>query len=173
MTISVGIDVGTSAIKTVIIAVEDGGKRTKELAKLTHKIRQRDPLKLAGEAYDEALADAERAVSLDPGDAGALTALSGVLTTIGRPKEAIEFAERAMRVDPVFPGDALIRIGKARYAMGDMQAALSMAKRGTEHVPKITGYRALTAAIYARLGRDEEAQKEFEFIKVVGRSQSL
>ena len=118
-----------------------------------------------GRGKGEALADAERAVSLDPGNADTLTALAQVLTTIARPEEAIGFAERVLRVDPGFPGVALFQIGRARYAMGDMEAALSMSKRGAEHLPKVTGHRAMTAAIYARLGRDEEAQREYEIYR--------
>jgi benzoyl-CoA reductase subunit D len=55
MTITAGIDVGTGAIKTVIMEVEADGGGARELAKLTHRIRQRDPIKLAEEAYDGAL----------------------------------------------------------------------------------------------------------------------
>ncbi|MBL6932535.1 MAG: benzoyl-CoA reductase subunit D [Rhodospirillales bacterium] len=59
MTIAAGIDVGTGAIKAVVFDVEDGGKgETKWLARQTEKIRQRDPLRLAREAYDNALEEA-------------------------------------------------------------------------------------------------------------------
>ena len=59
MTIAAGIDVGTGAVKAVIFDVQDGGKgETKWLGRCIEKIRQRDPLRLAREAYDTALADA-------------------------------------------------------------------------------------------------------------------
>ncbi|MHA1536691.1 MAG: benzoyl-CoA reductase subunit D [Alphaproteobacteria bacterium] len=56
MTITAGIDVGTGVIKTVIFDV--GEKQAKPLAMVSHKIRQRDPMKLASQAYDEALEEA-------------------------------------------------------------------------------------------------------------------
>lgn len=56
MTVTAGIDVGTGAIKTVVFDVTPAG--AKPLAKLTHKIRQRDPIELAGEAFNQALEDA-------------------------------------------------------------------------------------------------------------------
>jgi benzoyl-CoA reductase subunit D len=56
MTISAGIDVGTGMIKTVIFDVTDG--ESEWLARNTYKIRQRDPLQLAEEAYDKALTSA-------------------------------------------------------------------------------------------------------------------
>jgi len=56
MTITAGIDVGTGIIKTVIFDL--GGKEPKSLSMLDHKIRQRDPMKLAEQSYDEALEEA-------------------------------------------------------------------------------------------------------------------
>jgi benzoyl-CoA reductase subunit D len=56
MTVTAGIDVGTGAVKTAIFEVE--GAEAKPLAKITHRIRTRDPLKLAEESFNEALDDA-------------------------------------------------------------------------------------------------------------------
>jgi benzoyl-CoA reductase subunit D len=56
MTITAGIDVGTGAVKTVIFDVE--GDKAKPLAKRTHRIRQRDPLQLAEEGFNEAMEEA-------------------------------------------------------------------------------------------------------------------
>ena len=56
MTITAGIDVGTGAIKVVLFDVSDG--KEKCLAKRVDRVRQRDPLKLAAQIYDEVLADA-------------------------------------------------------------------------------------------------------------------
>ena len=53
MTLTAGIDVGTGAVKTVIF--ESDGDNAKMLSKLTHRIRQRDPMKLAEEAFNQAL----------------------------------------------------------------------------------------------------------------------
>jgi benzoyl-CoA reductase subunit D len=53
MTITAGIDVGTGVVKTVLFDVD--GDKTDWLARLSHPLRQRDPLKLAEEAYEAAL----------------------------------------------------------------------------------------------------------------------
>lgn len=55
MTITAGIDVGTGAVKTVLFKVDDG--ETEWLARRTDRVRQRDPLKLAGEAFDQVLTE--------------------------------------------------------------------------------------------------------------------
>ena len=56
MTITAGIDVGTGAVKTVIFDVD--GDDAKPLAKVTQRIRQRDPLQLAEEGFNEAMEEA-------------------------------------------------------------------------------------------------------------------
>jgi benzoyl-CoA reductase subunit D len=56
MTLTAGIDVGTGAIKTVIL--EADGATTRWLAKRVDRVRQRDPFQLASEAYHGALEEA-------------------------------------------------------------------------------------------------------------------
>ncbi len=56
MTITAGIDVGTGAVKTALFNVD--GDDTQWLGQNIYKIRQRDPLQLAAEAYDSLLAEA-------------------------------------------------------------------------------------------------------------------
>jgi benzoyl-CoA reductase subunit D len=56
MTYTVGIDVGSGAVKTVLFANE-GGNHT-WVAKRVERIRRRDPMQLAQEGYDEVLEEA-------------------------------------------------------------------------------------------------------------------
>ncbi|HRP97986.1 MAG TPA: benzoyl-CoA reductase subunit D, partial [Rhodocyclaceae bacterium] len=56
MTITAGIDIGTGAVKTVLFRVD--GEKTEWLAKRNDRIRQRDPFKLAEQAYNELLEEA-------------------------------------------------------------------------------------------------------------------
>lgn len=56
MTLSAGIDVGTGAVKATIFKVEDGQEDW--LARSTLRIRQRDPMELAEEAFNQTLEDA-------------------------------------------------------------------------------------------------------------------
>lgn len=56
MTISAGIDIGTGAVKTVIFKVEDG--KNEWLARRNDRIRQRDPLELAENAFNTLLNEA-------------------------------------------------------------------------------------------------------------------
>ena len=56
MTITAGIDVGTGAIKVALFNVEGGAETC--LVKRVERLRQRDPLKLAEQIYDDVLAEA-------------------------------------------------------------------------------------------------------------------
>ncbi len=56
MPITAGIDVGTGAIKVAIFEVD--GENETRLAWRVERVRQRDPLVIASQAYDDALADA-------------------------------------------------------------------------------------------------------------------
>ncbi|MCB1364129.1 MAG: benzoyl-CoA reductase subunit D [Rhodobacteraceae bacterium] len=56
MTLTAGIDVGTGAVKAVIFRVEDD--KEEWLSKCSLRIRSRDPMQLAREAFDQALEDA-------------------------------------------------------------------------------------------------------------------
>jgi benzoyl-CoA reductase subunit D len=55
MTLAAGIDLGTGAVKTALFDVSDG--ETKWLARHSSRIRRRDPMVLAREAFDSMLAE--------------------------------------------------------------------------------------------------------------------
>lgn len=56
MTLTAGIDVGTGVVKAAIFRVQ--GDREEWLSKCSLRIRSRDPMQLAREAFDQALEDA-------------------------------------------------------------------------------------------------------------------
>jgi len=64
MVVTAGIDIGTGMIKTVLFEVE--GDESRWLARRTDRVRSRDPLELAAEAYNQVLEEA----SLKPADVG-------------------------------------------------------------------------------------------------------
>lgn len=56
MITTVGIDIGTGAVKIVLFKTE--GEKTEWIARRTERIRQRDPFKLTEDSYDEVLQEA-------------------------------------------------------------------------------------------------------------------
>ena len=57
MITTVGIDIGSGAVKTVLFRT--AGPKTEWLAKRVERIRRRDPMQLAREGYDEVLGEAK------------------------------------------------------------------------------------------------------------------
>jgi benzoyl-CoA reductase subunit D len=72
MTLTIGIDIGSGAVKSVLFRSPDDGSRPQWLAKRCERIRRRDPMTLAREGYDGVLADA----GIDAGEV-AYTATTG------------------------------------------------------------------------------------------------
>jgi tetratricopeptide (TPR) repeat protein len=50
--------------------------------------------------YDQAIAEGERAIALDPNDAASYTGQAEVLNFAGRPEEALRMVAQAMRLNP-------------------------------------------------------------------------
>ena len=57
MTLTIGIDIGSGAVKTVLFRSQEDG-RPEWLAKRCERIRSRDPMTLARQGFDDVLADA-------------------------------------------------------------------------------------------------------------------
>ena len=55
---TIGIDIGSGAVKSVLFRHGDGGSAPVWLAKRCERIRSRDPMTLAQQGYDDVLADA-------------------------------------------------------------------------------------------------------------------
>ncbi len=80
----------------------------------------------------------------------------------GRPEEAVDFAKKAMRLDPHSPGDYLYTLGLAHFCMGKLEEAVTLIERALTHNPQAYGWAAPLAAAYAHLGRDKEAWDALE-----------
>ena len=86
---------------------------------------------------EQALAEAERAITLDPNYADSYAILANVLSIVGRPQEAIGEAEKAVRLDPRGPGAAgcLYQLGVAYQLTGRLEEAIATLKQALMHDP--------------------------------------
>jgi adenylate cyclase len=108
--------------------------------------------------YDRAIAEGERAVSISPNGANYKAILALILNYAGRPKEAIDYVQKAMRLSPIYPAWFLHRLGMAYRLTGRYDEAIEALKRFREHNPEhIHSYTELAIA-YSQLGRSEEAR---------------
>ncbi len=116
---------------------------------------------------DEALAEIEKAVAMDPNDPELYAWMSNILWFLGKNSEAIESAKMGLRLDPNNPTTYLIQLGKAHLPYGDLQESLQVLERAKRLNPELSGSVALSQSIiYGIQGRNEEARTAYEiFIK--------
>jgi TolB-like protein/class 3 adenylate cyclase/Flp pilus assembly protein TadD len=98
--------------------------------------------------YEQAIAEAKRAITLDPNFADAYVWLADILNTSGRPQEAIGLIEKAMRLNPRYLPFYSITLGLAYYFTGRCEEAIATAKQVLSRNPNLPPAHALLGASY-------------------------
>ena len=118
-------------------------------------------------SYERRWADSEaefaKALQLDPNHADAWAWLSDVSVLSGRPPEALDQIQRALRLNPHPPGMYYWMLGQAQYANRLYADAVETLRRKTTYR---TASRRILAASLAQLGRLDEARREAELFMV-------
>ncbi len=105
--------------------------------------------------FDKAESHQNRAITLNPNDPRIVSQRGEVLTWLGRADEAVEWIEKAMRLDPSNADKRSKHLGHALFVIHRYDEAIKAYKR----VPEIQAdQHTFMAACYAQLGRQEEAQ---------------
>ena len=107
--------------------------------------------------HEMAIAQAQRALALDPNDANSYLAIAYALIYAGRPKEAIGFVEKAMRLDPHYPAYYLFVLGLAHFVLEHYEEAVTLFERALKLNPKYYVPLIPLSAAHAQLGRKQEA----------------
>jgi adenylate cyclase len=119
---------------------------------------------LARRDFDEAIAASWKAVELQPNDPY-VSAYHGVLLCFnGDAEEGIPYAKRALRLDPLSSRTPYLNIlGTVLFQAGDYEGALGAKIRSIERGgPESPGNQAYRAALYALVGRQDEARETFK-----------
>jgi TolB-like protein/class 3 adenylate cyclase/Flp pilus assembly protein TadD len=122
---------------------------------------------LAHGEYEQASAEIDRALALNPSDSIGLQAHAQVLVGLGRIDEAIQAGEAALRFDPLPPITPLFDLGMAYYLARRHADAIRVLERAIARVPENAAIHALLAAAYAQLGRPQEAARERDALRRV------
>ena len=109
---------------------------------------------------DKAIAEAERAVALNPSGTGALNNYAASLNVAGRPEEAIPLFQKAIRLNPFGPYYLYRDFGRALRDTRRFEEAVSAYKKGIQLSPNDIGAHLGLAATYSMMGREKEARAE-------------
>jgi adenylate cyclase len=110
--------------------------------------------------YEQAIVEMERAVALDPQEAWNYAGLADVLSNGGKPQEAVEQAERAMRLASPYTDRLSFSLGSAYDSAGRTEEAIAPLKKFLSRFPTFLGAHLTLAAVYSELGRETEARAE-------------
>ncbi len=105
--------------------------------------------------HEEAIAEAERAISLDPNDADGYIALAGAFSLAGKPEEARQLVQRATRLNPHYPPFYLYELGIAEFGTKRFAEAAQSLERAIALNPDDRWSLRLLLATYGHLGRKE------------------
>ena len=112
--------------------------------------------------HGEGIAQAEKAIALEPNDPVGQITMAAALIYAGRPKEAIDFIKRAMRLDPRLPGLYSFYLGYAHLCMGQLEESATLIETGLKFTPEAHVMYSLLAAAYGNLGREQEARSSLD-----------
>ena len=122
---------------------------------LAHQAASR--LHIDSQQHELAIAQAQRALALDPNDANSYLAIAYALIYAGGSQEALNFVEKAMRLDPHYPAYYLFILGLAHFHLDQFEKAVTLFEKALKlnpvnYVPLIP-----LSAAQAQCGREQEA----------------
>ncbi len=110
--------------------------------------------------HEKSLAEAERAVALNPNGANAYAALAGIVGCIGRWEESVVLAKKAIRLNP-FPSNIEYHwLGRAYFMTAQYDEAVITFKKALNVNPHYLPAHAFLASCYSSLGSHAEAAAE-------------
>jgi adenylate cyclase len=108
--------------------------------------------------YEKAIAEAQKAVELNPNGAWTIWNLGWVLRCAGRPEEGIPLLKKSIRLNPFSPDVAFDSLGRAYFLAGRYEEAITEYKTAVKLDPDHREAHVGLAATYAVLGREEGAR---------------
>ena len=123
--------------------------------------------------HEAAIAEAQRALALDPNDVEGYETLGEILSFARRPQDALGLVEQALRLNPRQPVSLLWLMGRAYLLTGRYDEAIAVLKKILVRNPNHFTAHLDLAIIYSELGREEEARAEVVEVLRVSPSYSL
>ncbi len=139
------------------------GKAMVDPTPLAHQVAS--AMRLHAQQHDDAIAEAKRGIASDPNDPDGYVAMANVLSFTGKPREAFELVERAIRLNPHYPPHYLYQLALAQFGMNRLDEAAASLERALARNGDDYWSQRLLLAIYGLLDRREDAAKLIAAIK--------
>ena len=108
--------------------------------------------------YEEAFISSERCTELDPNYADAFAQRAWLLMYTGKPEEALEMLDEAIRLNPRFSFTYFNPLGETYFTLRRYVEAIDIFEQGLLRNPFAQRQRMFLAASYAHVERIEEAE---------------
>ena len=110
--------------------------------------------------YEKAIADAEQNIAARPNDAHSQYTMGETLVYTGRSAEAIDYLEKAIDLNPNYPGYYMYTLGLAQFCTKKYEeAATSLEQCLIKRKMHLRPPMWLLAATYAHLGKQQDAEE--------------
>jgi TolB-like protein len=124
---------------------------------LAHQVAS--AIALQRQQYDDAIAEANKAIAGDPNDADGYVILASAMSFTGKPAEALELVDRAIRLNPHYPPHYLYQRGLAQFGLKRLDVAAGSLERALELNHEDYWSQRLLLSTYGALGRRDKAAK--------------
>jgi adenylate cyclase len=115
--------------------------------------------------YSASLAHCQQAMALNPNDADGAAHMGNLLVLSGQFLEALDWMQKAIRLNPLHPAWYLYAVGEAHYGARQYEQALAPLQEAVNRFPTFITPRRHLAATYAQMGRLDEARVQIAKIR--------
>jgi TolB-like protein/Flp pilus assembly protein TadD len=112
--------------------------------------------------HEKAIAYGRKSVAFSPNSSSLKVLLAQTLNYSGQPEEAVELVQRAMRLNPRYPGWWLYQLGQGYRLSGQYDKAIAALKEAVVRIPKLPRPRLWLAIAYSQTGEIDKARDQVE-----------